>query len=258
MIRIEKLNKSFGRQEVLSGIDLEIDRPGRITAVLGPNGSGKTTLIKCLLGMVIPNDGQIYINGKTIHKSGAYRSEIDYLPQIARFPENLTVKELFHMIKDIRGGEARDEHLIALFELQPYLDQRLRNLSGGTKQKVNLALALMYDSPLLVLDEPTSGLDPVAMIRLKELLEEEKQKGKIILITSHIISFVEAIADDIVFLLEGRIYFQGSIAQIKRQHGEQNLEKAIAQILSIKQTPKMNGKTPKKSLMRKLVKAVSF
>ena len=202
MIQITQLNKSFGKQHVLQGIDLKIDQPGRITAVLGPNGSGKTTLIKCLLGMVLPNSGEMKIDGEAISNNWAYRSQIDYLPQIARFPENLRIKELIAMIKDIRGGQADDEQLIARFDLDPYLNQQLRNLSGGTKQKVNLVLALMYDSPILILDEPTSGLDPVAMIRLKELLREEKQKGKIILMTSHIISFVEEMADDIVFLLD--------------------------------------------------------
>lgn len=253
MIKITKLNKSFGRQHILRDIDLQIDQPGRITAVLGPNGSGKTTLIKCLLGMVIPDSGRIEINGAPVKNNWKYRSGIDYLPQIARFPENLRVDELIAMIKDIRGGSAGDEKLIARFGLAPYLQQRLGNLSGGTKQKVNLVLALMYDSPLLILDEPTSGLDPVAMIRLKELLLEEKQKGKIILMTSHIIQFVEEMADDIVFLLEGNIYFQGSIGQIKEQYGEKDLEKAIARILTGQNSVKMNGHKMNGTLLKKLV-----
>lgn len=254
MIQITKLNKSFGRQHILRDIDLRIEQPGRITAVLGPNGSGKTTLIKCLLGMVIPDSGRIEINGTSIKNNWAYRSGIDYLPQIARFPENLRVHELIAMIKDIRGGVANDEKLIARFGLVPYLEQQLRNLSGGTKQKVNLVLALMYDSPLLILDEPTSGLDPVAMIHLKELLLEEKQKGKIILMTSHIIQFVEEMADDIVFLLEGNIYFKGSVEQIKEQYGEEDLEKAIAQILTRqKYSAYMNGYKVNETLFEKLM-----
>lgn len=258
MIQIKQLNKSFGKQQVLEGIDLNIDQPGRITAVLGPNGSGKTTLIKCLLGMVVPDSGSILIHGESIRNKWNYRSQIDYLPQIARFPENLRVDELIAMIKDIRGGKANDEHLISVFGLAPYLPQRLGNLSGGTKQKVNLVLALMYDSPILILDEPTSGLDPVAMIRLKERLAEEKRKGKIILMTSHIISFVEEMADDIVFLLEGNIYFQGSIEQIKEQYGERELEKAIAHILIGQKPVKMNGKKTKGSLVQKLARVIPF
>ncbi|MGH1434743.1 MAG: ABC transporter ATP-binding protein [Lewinella sp.] len=231
MIKIQNLHKAFGKNTVLNGIDLHIKKGGRITAVLGPNGSGKTTLIKCILGMVIPNTGNIQIQGEAIAGQWQYRKAIDYLPQIAQFPENLTVRELITMIKDIRQAPAQDDKLIQLFGLEDYLDERLINLSGGTKQKVNLTLAFMYDSPLVILDEPTSGLDPVAMVRLRALIREEKQAGKTIMITTHIMSFVEEIADDIVFLLDGKIYFQGPIQALQEQQQETNLERAIASIL---------------------------
>lgn len=231
MIKIQNLHKAFGKNTVLNGIDLQIKEGGRITAVLGPNGSGKTTLIKSILGMVIPDAGSIHIQGQAIAGKWQYREAIDYLPQIAQFPENLTVRELITMIKDIRQAAPRDEKLIERFGLESYLDERLVNLSGGTKQKVNLTLAFMYDSPLVILDEPTSGLDPVAMVRLRALIRQEKQAGKTIMITTHIMSFVEEIADDIVFLLDGKIYFQGAIEDLKEQQQETNLERAIASIL---------------------------
>jgi Cu-processing system ATP-binding protein len=231
MIEFKSIEKAFGKNEVLQGIDLRFAQTGRISAVLGPNGSGKTTLIKSLLGMVLPDQGSIEVNGQPIRREWAYRNQIDYLPQIARFPENLRVAELLRMIKDIRGGASRDEELIERFGLQPFLDKRLGTLSGGTKQKVNLTLALMYDSPIVILDEPTSGLDPVAMIQLKELIRQEKEHGKMVLITTHIMSFVEEMADEIVFLLEGKIYFRGSVAEIKTQHQAEGLEEAIAGIL---------------------------
>jgi Cu-processing system ATP-binding protein len=235
MIKIQNLHKAFGKNTVLNGIDLHIKEGGRITAVLGPNGSGKTTLIKSILGMVIPDAGSIHVQGQAIAGQWQYRAAIDYLPQIAQFPENLTVRELITMIKDIRQAVPRDEKLIERFGLESYLDERLVNLSGGTKQKVNLTLAFMYDSPLVILDEPTSGLDPVAMVRLRALIRQEKQAGKTIMITTHIMSFVEEIADDIVFLLDGKIYFQGAIQTLKEQQQETNLERAIASILD--QTP---------------------
>jgi Cu-processing system ATP-binding protein len=235
MIKIQNIHKAFGKNTVLDGIDLEIKNGGRITAVLGPNGSGKTTLIKCILGMVIPNSGSIHLQDQAIAGQWQYREAIAYLPQIAQFPENLTVRELITMIKDIRQAVPQDEKLIERFGLENYLDERLVNLSGGTKQKVNLTLAFMYDSPLVILDEPTSGLDPVAMVRLRALIRQEKQAGKTIMITTHIMSFVEEIADDIVFLLDGKIYFQGAIQALKEQQQESNLERAIASILD--QTP---------------------
>lgn len=232
MIEIKDLYKKFGTNQVLQGIDLDIQRGG-IFAVLGPNGSGKTTLIKSILGMVIPNSGSIKLDGKSVKNSWKYRNEIDYLPQIANFPGNLTVNELIKMIKDIRAKKNTDEfRLIELFKMEPFLDKKLGNLSGGMKQKVNLLLAFMFDSPLIILDEPTSGLDPISHIRLKELIQTEKTKGKTILITSHIMSFVEEIADEIVFLLEGKIYFKGSISELKTKTNQPDFEHAIASILS--------------------------
>ncbi len=230
MIKITSLYKKFGKVEVLKDLDLLINEGG-IFAVLGPNGSGKTTLIKSILGMVVPNKGDIKIDGKSVIKKFEYRNNINYLPQIANFPGNLTVSELIRMMKDIRSSEASDLELIELFDLQPYLHQKLSYLSGGTKQKVNLVLAFMFNSDLIILDEPTSGLDPISLIRLKKRIHQEKEKGKTILITSHIIGFVEEVADEIVFLLDGKIYFKGSILELKTQTGEQDLEHAIANVL---------------------------
>ena len=229
MVKIEHLNKKFGKLEVLKDLDLTIKK-GTINAILGPNGSGKTTLIKCMLGMVIPGSGTISIADKSIKGDWKYRDEIDYMPQIANFPPNLKVKEIISMLKDIRNREARDAELIEYFELSPYLNKQLRNLSGGTMQKVNIVLAFMFDNPLLILDEPTNGLDPVALIRLKDLIAKEVASGKTILFTTHIIRLVEELAEDIVFLLEGQIYFQGSVKEMVSQQKAPDLEHAIADI----------------------------
>ena len=231
MITIKQLHKRFGKNQVLKGVDLDIAQKG-VFAILGPNGSGKTTLIKSILGMVIPDKGELCVGNTSIKKSWTYRDQIDYLPQIANFPANLKVKELIAMIKDLRNRPGEDDKLIALFKLAPFLSKKLSNLSGGTKQKVNLVLTLMFDSPIIILDEPTSGLDPIAMIHLKEIIAEEKAKGKIILITSHIMRFVEEIADEIVFLLEGKVYFKGDIEALKAQTQESNFERAIANLLT--------------------------
>jgi len=229
MILVENLHKRFGKNSVLSGLDLNI-QGGGIFAVLGPNGSGKTTLIKSILGMVIPNKGMIFVGGNPIKKNWKYRQEIDYLPQIANFPGNLRVKELIRMIKDLRHMPSREEELIGIFQLAPFLDKKLATLSGGTKQKVNIVLAFMFDSPVLILDEPTTGLDPASLIRLKELIQREKAAGKTILITSHIMQFVAEVADEIVYLLEGKIYFKGSMEQLITKTNQTDLEHAIAAI----------------------------
>ena len=216
MVIIENLHKKFGKNQVLSGVDLTITEGG-IFAVLGPNGSGKTTLIKSILGMVIPNKGKINVLGENIKKNSDYRHKIDYLPQIANFPSNLKVRELIKMIKDLRKPTNEDQRLIELFKLESFLDKKLGNLSGGTKQKVNLVLTFMFDSPLIILDEPTTGLDPISLIRLKNLIKTEKAKGK---------------TDEIVFILEGKIYFKGTIQKLKTKTNQPDFEHAIASILT--------------------------
>ena len=229
MIQINNLHKKFGKNQVLSNLDLEINGGG-IFAILGPNGSGKTTLIKSILGMVIPNKGSISVLDKIIKKNWKYRQEIDYLPQIANFPGNLRVKELIRMIKDLRQKKSKEEELIQLFGLEPFLDKKLGTLSGGTKQKVNIVLTFMFDSPLIILDEPTTGLDPGSLIKLKKLILQEKNKGKTILITTHIMQFVVEMADEIVYFLEGNIYFKGSVEQLMTKTKQTDFEHAIAAI----------------------------
>jgi Cu-processing system ATP-binding protein len=231
MIEIKNLSKKFGKLTVLDQLDLNIHKGG-IFAILGPNGSGKTTLIKCILGMVIPDSGNVLLQNESVLKKWSYRNDINYLPQIANFPANLTVIELLEMVKNLRPKQPSEARLIDLFGLQPFLDKKLGYLSGGTKQKVNLVLTFMFDSSLYILDEPTNGLDPVSLIRLKALIAEEKTKGKTILITTHIMSLVEEIADEIVFLLDGNIYFKGSVSSLKEMTKEKNLEHAIAKIIT--------------------------
>ena len=230
MINIRNLYKRFGKLPVLTGLDLDI-KQGGISVILGPNGSGKTTLIKSILGMVIPDQGEISIGGQNVLRKWEYRDDVDYLPQIANFPGNLTVSELIKLVRSLRKRASSEQELIRRFELEPFLGKKLGHLSGGTKQKVNAVLAFMYESPLIILDEPTNGLDPIALISLKELIEKKKEEGKTILITTHIMSFVEEVADQIVFLLDGKIFFQGGVEELKQKTGHHNLERAIAGIL---------------------------
>lgn len=230
MISIENIRKSFGPLNVLAGVSFRIDQPG-VVAILGPNGSGKTTILKIILGMVLPQGGHVLLDDQPVLHQWDYRRKVSYLPQIARFPENLTVRELIRMIKDLRNEAAHEEPLIQMFKLEPFLDKKLGTLSGGTKQKVNIVLTFMFDSDFLILDEPTAGLDPVSLIRLKELIDRENAKGKTLLITTHIMSLVEEVADEIVFLLEGQAHFQGALPALYAQTAQSDLEHAIAKLL---------------------------
>jgi len=231
MLDIKNIHKSFKKNHVLKGIDLSIKKGG-ICAILGPNASGKTTLIKTILGMVVPDNGQIYINDVDVLGKWEYKKTINYLPQIARFPDNLTVVELFKMIEELRNSSGNLQPLIDRFNIKPHLKTKLSNLSGGTKQKVNLALSLMYDNPIYILDEPTAGLDPLALIELKDILSKLKDENRLVIITTHIMSLVEELADNIIFILEGEIHFNGSPSELKKIYKGKNIERSIAKMLN--------------------------
>ena len=218
---------------MLKGIDLSIS-PGSVTAVLGPNGSGKTTLLKCILGMVIPDRGRIQVFNEPICGHCGYRKEIGYLPQIARFPENLTAGELIRMVKDLRRQHADESKLVSTFRLEPFLKKRLRYLSGGTRQKINVVLAFLFDSRILILDEPTAGLDPLAVIQLKELIREHRSRDKTIIVTTHILPLVEEVAERVIFLMEGIVYFDGTVKELMERFEEETFERAIAAMLKQK------------------------
>ena len=231
MIAITGLRKRFGAQEVLRGLDLGIAR-GRVTAIVGPNGAGKTTLIKTLLGLTRADAGTILFDGAPIAGRDDYRARIGYMPQIARFPENLTGADLLALVTDLRGGTvARDEELVERFELRPSLDKPLRVLSGGTRQKVNAALAFLFAPDLLILDEPTAGLDPVSSGILKDKIAAERAAGRTVVLTSHIMSELEELSDDVAFLLDGEVRFAGPLADLKRETRQLTLERAVAEMM---------------------------
>ncbi|MDG1573323.1 ABC transporter ATP-binding protein [Robiginitalea sp. M366] len=229
MIEITNLHKRFGKNTVLSGVNLSLQEPG-IHAVLGPNGSGKTTLIKSILGMVCPDQGSISIGGQPTGGQWLYRKDLGYLPQIAEFPGNLKVGELFRMIEDLRQQPAAPEPLVERFGLQPFLNKKLSTLSGGTRQKVNLVLTFMFEPPVYILDEPTTGLDPGALIALKELIRTRVGSGALFLITTHIMPLVEEMAQSVIYLLEGKVYFEGSLKTLYTLTGKTHVEPAIAAI----------------------------
>lgn len=231
MIEISGLNKSFGKLHVLKEMELTIAE-GRITAIVGPNGSGKTTLIKCLLGLVKPDSGKLVINGTEINGDTAYKRQIGYMPQLAKFPENLTVQEILHMVKDVRGEkENLDETLFGEFDLESELKKPVRVLSGGTRQKLSATIAFLFNPAILILDEPTAGLDPISSSRLKDKILRERANGRTVILTSHIMSEIEELSDNLVFLQEGQIFYNGRLQAMINDTGESKLERAIARIM---------------------------
>jgi Cu-processing system ATP-binding protein len=235
MLSLSNVNKYFGKLAVLKDVSLTFEA-GKSYALIGPNGSGKTTLIKSVLGMVLPNTGVISVNGKDIKGDDQYRKWIGYMPQIGRYPDNLTIGQLIDMMKNIRAEVTDvDEELIDSFKLYKLYGKPMRTLSGGTRQKVSAALAFLFKAPILILDEPTAGLDPISSELLKEKILNEKRKGKLVIITSHILSDLDELATDLVYLFEGQVQYSNLVEVLKQETGETRLSKAIATMIKQKE-----------------------
>jgi Cu-processing system ATP-binding protein len=232
MIRIENISKRFKRLQALDKISVDFQR-GEVVSLIGPNGSGKTTLIKCILGLVRPDSGKISVNNKYISGDPIYKNDIGYMPQIGRYPDNMKVGQLFDLLKNIRNHSADhlDEEIIRQFKLPALFEKPMRTLSGGTRQKVSAAIAFLFDPGILILDEPTAGLDPLSSELLKEKIQKEKTKGKLILITSHILSDLEDLTTHVMYMQEGKMEFIKDIQSIREETGELRLSKAIAKIM---------------------------
>ncbi|MGB4845183.1 MAG: ABC transporter ATP-binding protein [Ferruginibacter sp.] len=233
MIIASNVSKKFGKLKVLDNVSVNCAK-GECIALIGPNGCGKTTFIKSILGMVVSDSGFITFNGKNIKHDWKYRENIGYMPQIGRYPENMTIGQVLDMMKDIRGkkNDTLDEELINKFGLKEILGKRMRTLSGGTRQKVSAALAFLFNPDVLILDEPTAGLDPVASEILKEKIIAEKNKGKLVLITSHILSELDDLITQVIYMQEGKLWFHKSISDLKEDTGEEKLSKAIAKVMT--------------------------
>lgn len=231
MVEARGIVKTYGRLRVLQGLDLDVER-AQVTAIIGPNASGKTTFNKILLGLVRPDGGEIRVDGHSVNGASAYRADIGYMPQAARFPENLCADDVFRMLADIRGAtSARDVELIETLSLGPVLRTPIRVLSGGMRQRVNAALAFLFRPTLLLLDEPTAGLDPISSSTLKDKILRERAAGRTFIITSHVLSELEELADRITFLLDGVAHFSGTQEELKTRTGQPTIERAIAQLM---------------------------
>jgi len=225
------LRKRFGRLPVLQGLDLGIEAGG-ITAIVGPNAAGKSTFIKSVLGLVRPDGGRLAVLGADPAQGDDYRARVGYMPQAARFPENLTGHEVLRLLSGLRGHPAdQDRELIETFGLERELGKPVRTLSGGTRQKLNAVVAFLFRPALVILDEPTAGLDPVASAQLKDKVLAAPSRGTTVLLTSHLMGEVEELADRIAFLLDGRIRFHGTIAALREATGEPRLERAVARLM---------------------------
>lgn len=242
MITIAQLSKSFTKNtKVLSDIELTFEA-GRVTALLGPNGAGKTTLLKSILGLVHPDSGEIRFSGEIMKDDEGIKSKIGYMSQTPRFPENMKVREVIDVITKLRKQcKHINMNLFHDLGLDAEKNKKMLALSGGNKQKVSAALTFMYNPEYIFLDEPTNGLDPLSSSRLKEEIIYQADKGKTVVLTSHILSEVQMMASHIVYLVAGKVVINESLESLLKRTGEMHLELAIASILKKENGSDMKG-----------------
>lgn len=232
MIIANNVSKNFGKLRALDNVSVTCNK-GQCIALIGPNGSGKTTFIKSILGMIVPDSGFITFNGKNIARDWQYRQGIGYMPQIGRYPENMTIGQVLDMMKDIRkSAEPLDEDLVREYNLNELLGKRMRTLSGGTRQKVSACLAFMFNPQVLILDEPTAGLDPASSEILKSKIAREIKSGKLVMITSHVLSDLDELVSQVIYMQDGKLRFHKNIEELRQDTGEEKLAKAIAKIMT--------------------------
>lgn len=232
MIEVKKLTKKFSKFTALDDLNLTFTNSKSI-ALIGPNGCGKTTLIKSILGLNVIETGDILVDGKSVKDDYRYRQDIGYMPQIGRYPENMSIGQTIKMIKDTRkiSETHLDTELLENFELEKMYDKKMGTLSGGTTQKVSAVLAFMFDPKVIILDEPTAGLDPLASEILKNKIIKEKNRGKLIIITSHLLSELDDIVSEIVFMNEGKIIVQQSVTDLMTERKSEKISESIISIL---------------------------
>ncbi len=236
MIAVRGIDKRYGRQIALDDVTFEA-RTGAVTALIGPNGSGKTTLIKIVLGLTRADKGAVALAGVPIDRDGDYRRHLGYMPQAGHFPEHLTIGEVVELVDALRQGTAVDDELLQSFALPALWHKKVGTLSGGTRQKLSAAIAFRYLPRLLILDEPTAGLDPIACGILKDKIRAVRAAGCTVLITSHIMSELEELAEDIAFLCDAQLRYDGTVQELLVRTRQPRLEGAVAALLRQRNDP---------------------
>lgn len=217
MLIVKNVSKSYGKFSVLEDINIEFSNG--IYGLLAPNGTGKTTLIKMLSTLLFPDDGEILYNGADIfHMGDSYREILGYLPQEFGYYKNYSPRQYLSYLSALKGIE-RDaakkkiDELLELVGLISVADKKMKKFSGGMIQRVGIAQALLNDPKILILDEPTAGLDPKERIRFRNLLSQ-LSRDRIVILSTHIVSDVESIANEIIMIKDKKVLYKDSIENI--------------------------------------------
>ena len=215
-IVISNLTKLYGKTVGIKDLTLNI-KQGEIFGFLGPNGAGKTTTIRCMLNILIPNQGSVKINGEIVSRNSSHlKNDIGYLPGELYYPKGFSVKNLLDYIESLKEKPcSRKEELLKRFNLETH--KKIQALSHGNKQKLGIILAFMHDPSMLILDEPSTGLDPLLQQTLYDLILEEKEKGKTIFFSSHNLDEVQKICDRVAIISEGELISLDNVSDLSKK-----------------------------------------
>lgn len=215
MIEVRGLTKRFGAFLAVDDVSFEA-RAGEILALVGPNGSGKSTTMKCIAGLISPTRGEILANGASI--AGQKRDWLSYLPQKVSFPEHLTGKEVIGFYSQLRKLDPKfTGRALEVSQLNGFSNRAVREYSAGMLQRLGIAVALMPETSVVVLDEPTAGLDPDSVLHFRKLLLAMRARGQTVLLSSHALTEVEALADRVAILVRGRLAACESIRHFRER-----------------------------------------
>ena len=216
-IQTKDLGKKYGNSYGVQGINLEIEE-GVVYGFIGPNGAGKTTTISLLTGLISPTEGDVYLMGRPLSKEAlSLKKRIGVVPDNPHLYGYMSAVEylsFFSGLYGIPGNNKRIDELLSYFNLSEHGDKKLKKYSHGMKQKVNIARALVHDPDILFLDEAISGLDPSGMKEVRDIILDEKKKGKTIFISSHILSEMDRICDEVGIIIKGRMVLSGKIGKV--------------------------------------------
>lgn len=227
-IQTKNLTKKYGQREVVKGIDLDI-KPGQILGLLGPNGAGKSTTIQMLTGQTLPTTGQIIVDDKEFSSiSESLRKNIGVMPQDIILWDDLSVKENLEFSARMQNMpehkiQARSKELIKALALEKELTTLAKNLSGGFKRRLNLAISIIHNPSVVFLDEPTPGIDPQNRRFLWDFIASLKEENRAVVLTDHYLEEAEKLSDYVVIIDEGKVIAEGTVNQLKQKHGTRNI-----------------------------------
>ena len=216
ILECKALSKRFGGIQALDNVDLTVE-PGRVVGLLGPNGSGKTTMINLANGLLTPSSGEILVDGKKPGKDT--KAIVSYLPDKEYLPEWMTAKQMMDFFEDFYSDFRREKAMEMLTRLGVSADMRIKQMSKGTREKVQLILVMSREARLYLLDEPIGGVDPATRDYILETIIRNYNPEAAVIISTHLIADVEQVLDDVIFINNGRVTLQSSVDDIRGEQG---------------------------------------